>query len=89
MLLLQQLLAPSGVFLICNADAHSRYGVDTFPRQLQEKGLQVNFLLPLPLLPPAGGEDETQTEVVQHHIMVITHVKDALAGSFMSSELDN
>jgi hypothetical protein len=79
---MQQLLAPSGVFLVCNADAHSRYGVDSFPRQLQEEGLQVKQLLPLPLLPPVCGEDETLSDVVQYHIMVITHEKDALAASY-------
>jgi hypothetical protein len=69
----QQMLAPSGVCLLCNADEHSRYGMDAFPRQLQEEGLLVKLVVPLPLVPPASGEDETQCDVLQHHIMVITH----------------
>ena len=57
---------------MANADAHSRYGMDAFPRALEEEGLQVKMLLPLPLLPPASGEDETQSDVLDHHLMVIT-----------------
>ena len=62
-----------GVCLLCNADEHSRYGMDAFPRQLQEEGLLVKHVVPLQLVPPASGEDETQCDVLQHHIMVITH----------------
>ena len=68
------MLAPYGVCLVANADAHSRYGMDMFPRQLEEEGLQVKLLLPLPLLPPASGEDETQSDVLDHQFMAITRM---------------
>jgi predicted nicotinamide N-methyase len=70
----QHMLAPYGVCLVANADAHSRYGMDVFPRQLEEEGLQVKLLLPLPLLPPASGEDETQSDVLDHQLMAITRM---------------
>ncbi len=33
----------------------------------------MHTVLPLPLQPPAAGEDETLADVLQHHILVITH----------------
>ncbi len=72
----QQLLAPHGVCILSNPDAHSRFGMDVFPRQLEEEGLRIELSLPLPLKPPACGEDETLSDVVQHHIMVITVIDD-------------
>jgi hypothetical protein len=69
----QQMLAPCGVCIVANADAHSRYGMDEFPCRLREEGLHINAELPLPLVPPERGEDETQIDVLQHYIMVITH----------------
>jgi hypothetical protein len=74
------MLAPCGICLVANADAHSRYGMDAFPRSLEEEGLQVKMLLPLPLLPPASGEDETQSDVLDHHLMVITRMNDVDSG---------
>ena len=50
--------------------------MDVFPRQLEEEGLRIELSLPLPLKPPAFGEDETLADVVQHHIMVITVIDD-------------
>jgi hypothetical protein len=38
------------------------------------------MLLPLPLLPPASGEDETQSDVLDHHLMVITRMNDVDSG---------
>ena len=71
------MLAPHGVCLLANPDACSRYGIDVFPRRLEEHGLQVKRLVPLPLAPPTCGEDETQDDVLTYHMMVITRVNDA------------
>lgn len=73
----QHLLAPRGVCLLSNADAHSRYGMDLLPQQLQQQGLCVVATLPLPLQPPPAGEDETLADVLQHHLMVIARAAGA------------
>ena len=74
------MLAPLGVCLVSNADAHSRYGMDAFPRHLELEGLHISVILPLPLTPPACGEDETQADVLQHHLMLITHARETAVG---------
>lgn len=78
---LQRMLAPRGVCIVSNPDARSRYGMDEFPRQLQEEGLRIIVQLPLPLVPPERGEDETLFDVSQLHIIIITHMQHCTSDS--------
>ena len=64
-------------------------GMDTFPCQLQEQDLEVKFFLAFSLLLPFFVLVETHIDALQHHINVIAHFKDAIAGSNWNSEFDS